>query len=280
MKKIIAAALSILVGTFGFTIVDKELIERVDNLEYSVSSMQERIDQMESSTSETTKDMISSMPVTTQDSQPLEVGYEIPVSDNQMEKFLIEWNGRYSNYIRPGMNNGAISTVDFHVANTLKMSYNAYTTTSTMTSRPTTTTTTKPFTNTTKPTTKITTTQIISTEYFIYIDNATAKISNIYEDKSSYYDSDYSVCTKVYKTYSVDVCIKGHTSEELAGNYIKFNEVYISDICMDYYETPQTTINSDGTFEVKLSIDLRNIYKSYTFSFDWPKVSASDYYYE
>lgn len=43
MKKIIATALSILVGVFGYTIADKELSARVDELEASVSSMQEEI---------------------------------------------------------------------------------------------------------------------------------------------------------------------------------------------------------------------------------------------
>lgn len=43
MKKIIAAAMSILLGAFGFTITDKKTEERLNNLEASVSSMQEEI---------------------------------------------------------------------------------------------------------------------------------------------------------------------------------------------------------------------------------------------
>ncbi|MBP3333832.1 MAG: hypothetical protein J6M35_07290 [Clostridia bacterium] len=43
MKKIIAAALSILLGAFGFTITDKKTEKRLDELEASVSSMQEEI---------------------------------------------------------------------------------------------------------------------------------------------------------------------------------------------------------------------------------------------
>lgn len=49
MKKIIASALSLIVGVFGYTIADKELSTRVDNLEASVSSMQEEIDILQSS---------------------------------------------------------------------------------------------------------------------------------------------------------------------------------------------------------------------------------------
>lgn len=41
MKKIIAAALSVLIGAFGFTIVDKTIEQRVSDLEYSVSSLVE-----------------------------------------------------------------------------------------------------------------------------------------------------------------------------------------------------------------------------------------------
>ncbi|MBQ8574789.1 MAG: PASTA domain-containing protein [Clostridia bacterium] len=43
MKKIIAAAMSVLLGAFGFTITDKKVEERLDDLEASVSSMQEEI---------------------------------------------------------------------------------------------------------------------------------------------------------------------------------------------------------------------------------------------
>ena len=46
MKKIIAAALSILVGACGFTIVDKRTDKRVEDLEQSVSSMQEEINSL------------------------------------------------------------------------------------------------------------------------------------------------------------------------------------------------------------------------------------------
>ncbi|MBR5562419.1 MAG: DUF4474 domain-containing protein [Clostridia bacterium] len=40
MKKIIATALSILVGAFGYTIVDQAIEDRVTNLEYAVSSLE------------------------------------------------------------------------------------------------------------------------------------------------------------------------------------------------------------------------------------------------
>ena len=43
MKKIIATALSLIVGVFGYTIADKELSARVDDLELSVSSIQEEM---------------------------------------------------------------------------------------------------------------------------------------------------------------------------------------------------------------------------------------------
>ena len=43
MKKIIATALSLIVGVFGYTIADRELSARVDDLEASVSSMQEEM---------------------------------------------------------------------------------------------------------------------------------------------------------------------------------------------------------------------------------------------
>ena len=45
MKKIIAVALSILVGAFGYTIVDSAMEERVSTLEKQVESLEKRIDQ-------------------------------------------------------------------------------------------------------------------------------------------------------------------------------------------------------------------------------------------
>ena len=56
MKKIIAAALSVLVAAFGFTIVDKKTDERLATLESQASSyqadisdLQERVEKLENS---------------------------------------------------------------------------------------------------------------------------------------------------------------------------------------------------------------------------------------
>lgn len=53
MKKIVATALSLLLGVFGYTIADKELSARVDELEVSISSMQEEINSLKDTTKET-----------------------------------------------------------------------------------------------------------------------------------------------------------------------------------------------------------------------------------
>lgn len=54
MKKIVATALSLLLGVFGYTIADKELSARVDELEVSVSRMQEEINSLKNTTETTT----------------------------------------------------------------------------------------------------------------------------------------------------------------------------------------------------------------------------------
>lgn len=54
MKKIVATALSLLLGVFGYTIADKELSARVDELEVSVSRMQEEINSLKNATETTT----------------------------------------------------------------------------------------------------------------------------------------------------------------------------------------------------------------------------------
>ena len=51
MKKIIATALSLIVGVFGYTIADRELSARVDDLEASVSSMQEEMSSLHETSS-------------------------------------------------------------------------------------------------------------------------------------------------------------------------------------------------------------------------------------
>ena len=50
MKKIIASALALLLGSFGYTIVDKEITDHVNDLECSLSSMQEEIEILQKST--------------------------------------------------------------------------------------------------------------------------------------------------------------------------------------------------------------------------------------
>ena len=78
MKKIIAAALSILLGAFGFTITDKKTEERLDDLEASVSSMQEEL-----SNYHTHK---TAEPTTTTTTQP-DVGTDLP--DDSWDDYFV-----------------------------------------------------------------------------------------------------------------------------------------------------------------------------------------------
>lgn len=58
MKKIIAAALSILLGSIGYTVVDKTLEKRVENLEISLSSVVEENGKPEESSATETPTVI------------------------------------------------------------------------------------------------------------------------------------------------------------------------------------------------------------------------------
>lgn len=81
MKKIMIAALSILIGACGYTIVDKELTKRVDDLERSVSSLQEIVD--------------NSVATTNADSIVYKAGDSVPIAKNQPSNYKL-WYVHYT----------------------------------------------------------------------------------------------------------------------------------------------------------------------------------------
>lgn len=81
MKKIIVAALSILIGACGYTIVDKELTKRVDDLERSVSSLQEIVD--------------NSVATTNADSIVYKAGDSVPIAKSQPSSYKL-WYVHYN----------------------------------------------------------------------------------------------------------------------------------------------------------------------------------------
>ena len=288
LKKIIAAALSILVGTFGYNIVDKAIEDRVASLESEVIELREEVSRHHPQYSEqittapasesTTRNRETTIynPTTgdfVDPTQPLAIGSYLKESSGSLHKFLIReyTNGRFS-YI-PYYNYKPISS----------------TTTKPITTKPT---TTKPNTSrlTTTPDSFILTTNIsegilglLSTtnvfttslyddpvdnflttnnaapvaEYYINITESSAEITNITEEVSYKYsyDKDYSLVSNpnIQKTIFVTVFCEGYTDSALSGKKIIIETMideYYQDISIPK-EIISNTINSDGSFEYK-----------------------------
>lgn len=273
MKKIIAAALSVLVGAFGFTIVDTTLENRVATLESQVAELQEYHQQI------TTK-RTTTMPMSTTAGiiNQFQVGDYLTEYSNAQHKFLLRMysNGNVS-YIPPNRFtttshalptatlavNGITSANADNPVDVRRTTIKATTTTTAANNDPvdvrqTTITTTKATPTTTKATPATTTTKATTAsttaptykEYFLYITDSSAQITNIEETLSYnyWYGNDYSQCSNAinYKEVTITVKCKGYTDPVFAGKKIEFFYPSASSSATKYINN---TINSDGTFE-------------------------------
>lgn len=285
MKRIIAAALSILVGAFGYTIVDSAIEDRVATLESEVVELREEVSRYhpENDSSVTTKTTTLHTYEPTTGAIPLEVGDYLSESSNSMHKFMLR---KYSNgrvdYISPViLNNGATQPwVNYNlpmdtitaVSDVLFNPTDSRLTTSATTKMQS--STTAPFTTAFTPIdstdSKITTTitEVITYEdFFLYVVESSAQVTAIDTDVSYnyWYDNDYSqVSFPIEKTQTtITVVCKGYTDPVFAGKKIRFTP-------SGAYDTDQyisNTINSDGTFEYKSTYILnRKLYSYNTFS--------------
>ncbi len=87
MKKIIAAALSVLVGAFGYTIVDSTVDARISSLESEVVELREEISRYHNEQNMTTTDCESSTGINVSDL--------INENDNQLEGYKYSKDGYY-----------------------------------------------------------------------------------------------------------------------------------------------------------------------------------------
>lgn len=249
MKRIIAAALSVLVGTFGYTIVDKALEDRVATLESEVVELREEVSGYHPQYSEydTTIDM----------SKPLSVGSYLIESSESLHKFLIReyTNGElryisYNNYESVSFVNRTLTEIQ-------------PTTTRPATTRPATTHlavngTTNGYVTTTDAQTYVPVYPLA--DYFLYITESSAQITDISEEISYVYgyDKDYSLSSKPITTKTttyITVLCKGYTDSALSGKKIVFyifeNDRYSITSLKYPKEIIVNKINSDGSFEYK-----------------------------
>lgn len=278
MKRIIAAALSVLVGAFGYTIVDQTVEDRVTSLESEVVELREEVSRYHPQYSEhgTTRPRTESTtringttiynPTTDNFvdlSQPLVIGSYLRESSGSHHKFLVREStyGKFS-YI-PHYNYEPVSlmtrpittirsedeTVNFSNGNIVF------------------------YDETTMPNAPV-------AEYYINITESSAQITDITEEVSYKYsyDNDYSsVSEPISKTTTqITVLCKGYTDPVLAGKRIilsagisNFWPVY----GLSVKEVVSNTINSDGSFEYKVVYSTtEQLNHSYQYSFSYIEI--------
>lgn len=271
MKKIIAAALSILVGAFGYTIVDSAIEDRVATLESEVVELREEVsryhpqnltttDPYEGSEVFTTEEpnyTTESQTQTAENFTEFKVGSYLTESSNSQHKFLLrKWSNGRVQYISPSQYGNSVSQFvvitdpqDGRLEPTTKQGIISVI-------NPT---QTAMFTNNNEITdpdddriTVGTTTALTYEDYFLYVTEATAQWTETEEETSfSYrYDQDYSQVSKKYTTkYNyITVTYKGYTDTQLAGTKIKF----ILGNSWQQKSISNNTIDKDGCFEFEV----------------------------
>lgn len=214
MKRIIAAALSVLVGAFGYTIVDQAMEDRVATLESEVVELREEVSRyhpkyetsFDDITTTTEEDIITTE--TTEGFTGINVGDYLYESQNSIRKFLI------------------------YVYNSGKYEYIP-------SNNPPKTTTTRSLSGA-----ETTTQPYVINEHFLYLTDVTAQWTKTEEETSySYgYDKDYSQVSRKYITEKNYITVKyrGYTDPQLAGAKINF---VINGYRGDYGWQPMDNIN-------------------------------------
>ncbi len=235
MKRFIAAALSILVGTFGYTIVDQAVEDRVTLLESEVVELKEEVSKYHPQYSEIKTTIPKATKPPTQESTtkypftPLPVGSYLTEYGSSVRKFLVRENiSGYYDYISPN-NYVPVSLVSRHEPITAAPGCGPFV-----------------------------------AEHYVYINGASAQITDISESVSYKYsyDKDYSyVSEPIDQTITeITVVCTGYTDPELAGKKIVLkttfnNDIYVlydSDSSLFKKEIISNTINPDGSFEYKV----------------------------
>ncbi len=266
MKRIIAAALSVLVGAFGYTIVDQAVEDRVTSLESEVVELREEVSRYHpqygeqvttspASESTTRNKVTTTYNPTTGDfvdpSQPLVIGSYLKESSSSLHKFLIrEYTNGTFRYISHNnfepvtfMTRPIITTQPEETQSKTVVFSNGYIIYDGNTND--------------DPVDIFITTSVMPpvAEYYINITESSAQITDITEEVSYKYgyDKDYSsVSEPISETVTqITVLCKGYTDPALAGKKVIFtvNNGYYGSYVPK--EIISNTINSDGSFEYK-----------------------------
>ncbi|MGN0573708.1 MAG: hypothetical protein ACI4IX_07185 [Acutalibacteraceae bacterium] len=244
MKKIIAAALSILVGAFGYTIVDKALENRVATLESEVAELRG----YHTAVSDLSAENGSSNEET---SFEIKVGNHLYESPNSIYKFLVR---QYSD--------GSFKYIPYDLYESVLLGETTNSQKAIARSPESPSVEMSDWADWTETTaTSVYTSAYPITEFYVNLTESSAYISGIQETLSCYYDRDYSQLTKTKETYYVTIYYKGYTDSDLAGREL---EIFSRIGSESYYsQTPYTTIKPDGSFELEYTIYVDAFLDSY-----------------
>lgn len=226
MKKIIIAALSILVGACGYTIVDKEINDRVANLEASasvyseeLSAVNSRLYDLENNTNEyyvptiTTKNNI--------EYKEYEVGDNFPIGKNQQRSFKLAelcfeqfYEGEKLNYTVYKDDGYGYDVTDYDG-------------------------------------------ELVSTQYYdvsisdlkVFVVDASAKTEIL--------SSNYTTSEVNKKSIKIKIEFDGVTDSKFAGKYISFNVNWLRNTAGYYISNSRISalVSQDGTFFVSETIN-------------------------
>lgn len=272
MKKIIAAALSVLVAAFGYTIVDSTIENRVASLESEVVELREEISKNHTTAYiptgyQTTHGPDTTWVTTTGKRTDIYEGRFFDKSDSSKSKFLLRFysTGRIE-YVSPDKYETTTAVLTTHTTTVPKTT--SYTTAPFSTTAVcegttfggTTATTEAVITSTTKA--DETTTQPSYDEYFLYLTNSSVQVSevNITEEATYWYDNNYSLTSSAVNTSTMTVLVtyKGYTDPIFAGYKVNIYSEFRSNLSnlwfhlgwkFDEVQKSDNTIHSDGSFE-------------------------------
>lgn len=279
MKKIIAAALSVLVGAFGYTIVDSTIENRVNSLESRVYMLQNEVSKYHPSHSAYTtspntesKTIISETPTyvppSSSDSS-FRVGKTIIAGTDSRTKFLIRIheNG-YVEYISPEdyapseeievLRAAAAEATTGIELNDPRPTEAEQTTVTLGDPRETDLndpreTTTIGYCSSAKP-----------GDYFLCLNNVSAVVSAITEESMSFYNKDYSLVSQpIYNEFSFTITYSGQTDPELAGERIKFHttlESLGSRAFCRLVDSSNNIVKNDGSFNFTETYKVQNYF--------------------
>lgn len=253
MKKIIAAALSILLGAFGYTIVDKAMEDRVATLESEVVELREEVSRhhpnysSQTSTRRSTTNFFTTTRNTTatesikEPTSKLYIGSYLEESPKSMHKFLLRrWEDGSIQFVSPN---------DYETAPTAHIFTLSPTSISDGIS---------------------TTRRFESVDYYLYILESSAQIIDLVENisYSHWYDKDYSkVAAEINESVTmVKFSCKGFTDPIFANKDVCF-EASIGNRWSYKHYNLYCTINSDGSFELNETIKLDGYLTDYSYSF-------------